>query len=389
MAKRAILTTHDYLRAAALPEATATYTVISHGSIIDKTKEILEEKGFKIERELYRCNEGAQIAQGVYHMSHPNIMDAEMGIMFCWANSYDKSMKFRCSIGGYVHQSLASIIGGNMDNFKRVHTGNADEVVVETIQEQIDKAEEYFKELIADKETMKNTEISTEMRAAVAGRLYFNHDLLNGEQMGMIKTEFEKPSFVYSGVQNSVWALYNNIILALQKSHPRTWMSQQSMIHYFLCEYMKIQTGVIESSGLNKSPDEKPKEVTIQDPAQVDLEDMIKEVESEKEVEVGETFAKEADVVITVENPEITPVEATEEEVNHELHGVDNNNVEMTVENKTAIEAVLEEEEEVLTATAEVDEESWPCLKCGNMQASTAVFNDGQLCTSCFDDLPF
>lgn len=381
MAKRPVLTTHDYLRSAALPEATETYTVISHGSIIDKTKEILEEKGFKIERELYKCNEGAQIAQGIYHLSHPKIMDPEMGIMFCWANSYDKSMKFKCSIGAYVHQSLASIIGGNMDNFKRVHTGNADEVVVDTIKEQIEKAEEYFKELIQDKETMKNNDISVEMRAAVVGRLYFNHDLLNGEQMSMIKTEFEKPSFQYSGIQNSIWALYNNIILALQKSHPRTWMDQQSMIHYFLCEYIKIQNNVIQENNLNNVPVKEPVNKVEVAPNQIDLEDMIEEVESEKGV--GQQFAESADEVITMERPV-----ATEEDLNHELHGVDNTDVEMTVE-KTAVETVLEEEEEVLTKIEDKGGDTWPCLKCGTEQSPTAVFHDGQLCESCYNEEAF
>lgn len=393
MAKRPVLTTHDYLRSAALPEATETYTVISHGSIIDKTKEILEEKGFKIERELYKCNEGAQIAQGIYHLSHPNIMDPEMGIMFCWANSYDKSMKFKCSIGAYVHQSLASIIGGNMDNFKRVHTGNADEVVVDTIKEQIEKAEEYFKELIQDKETMKNNNISVEMRAAVVGRLYFNHDLLNGEQMSMVKAEFEKPSFQYSGIQNSIWALYNNIILALQKSHPRTWMDQQSMIHYFLCAYIKIQNKVTQENNLNNVPVKEPVNKVEVAPNQIDLEDMIEEVQKEvKDPEsltntlntetVGQEFAESADEVITMERPV-----ATEEDLNHELHGVDNTDVEMAVTNKTAMEQVFEEEDVALEV--EEDENSWPCLKCGGIQPSTAVFNDGQLCTECFNEEAF
>src|ERR1019366_4018691 len=99
MPKRATLTTQDYLINAALPVQTETYTVISHGDVIKKTKEVLAAKGFEIERELYRCNDGAQVAQGVYHLKYGD--DPDMGMMFAWSNSYDKTMRFKCSIGGY------------------------------------------------------------------------------------------------------------------------------------------------------------------------------------------------------------------------------------------------------------------------------------------------
>ena len=402
MPKRTSITTVDYLINATLPEATDTYTVIPHGDVINKVRELLNEKGYSIERELYRCNEGASVAQGVYHLKNSN--DPDMGMLFAWSNSYDKSMKFKCSMGGYVHASLASIIGGNMHKFTRKHTGTADTETFDAIKEQIDGGDQYFKDLVADKELMKTIPLTADVRAALMGRLYFVHELVTGEQMSIIRGEFNKPSFVYTGIADSVWSMYNAIIFALQKAHPRTWMDQQSMVHYFLTEFINTPSAVAVVSDEEELNGETVEEILDIEKAptnQVDLEDMIKEVVAEnpelnpiiepgiKQPEVGEIFAKEADTVITVENPEVKQEEATEEEVNHELHGVDNNNVEMTVENKTAIEAALEEEEEVLTATAEVDEESWPCLNCGNMQPSTAVFNDGQLCTSCFDDLPF
>ena len=88
--KRSTLTTQDYLTNAPLPEATDSYTVIPHGMIIQNTKDILTKKGFEIERELYRCNPGAQVAQGIYHIKYGN--DPDMSMMFAWSNSYDKSM---------------------------------------------------------------------------------------------------------------------------------------------------------------------------------------------------------------------------------------------------------------------------------------------------------
>ena len=135
MAKRPILTTQEYLINAALPEATDTYTVIPHGTIIDTTRTALKAKGLEIERELYRCNEGAQIASGIYHIKYGN--DPDMGMLFAWTNSYDKSTKFKCTMGGYVHESLSTVVGGNMGSWGRKHTGNADNLALNQIDDQI------------------------------------------------------------------------------------------------------------------------------------------------------------------------------------------------------------------------------------------------------------
>jgi hypothetical protein len=32
-----------------------------------------------------------------------------------------------------------------------------------------------------------------------------------------------------------------------------------------------------------------------------------------------------------------------------------------------------------------IDDSSWPCLGCGEMQGGDAIFHDGQLCTKCND----
>src|SRR5437870_1680629 len=119
MPKRAGVTTKEHLTSAPLPEQTDTYTVIPHGFVINKTKEVLDRKGFDIVRELYRCNESADVAQGVYHLKFEGEQDPEMGMMFAWSNSYDKSMKFKCSVGGYLNSSQSIIISGNMGSWGR------------------------------------------------------------------------------------------------------------------------------------------------------------------------------------------------------------------------------------------------------------------------------
>ena len=372
MSKRPSTTTHEYLINAALPEQTDTYTVIPHAAIISRTKDALAKKGFVIERELYRCNEGAQVAQGIYHLKYGS--DPDMGMLFGWANSYDKSMRFKCSIGGYVHASLASIIGGNMDTFGRKHTGSADEEVFDKIDEQIENAELYFSQLIADKDAMKVLVAPAELRAQFMGKIYFINDLITGEQLSTVKAEFKKPSFVYDGIENSVWQMYNAIIYSLQKAHPKTWMDQQRMIHYLLCREYNITPDFV-----------KPEPLPVHEPStQLDLEDVIKEVEQEEKLKEKAALAEE----LILEQPghllndiekEEEPVAVTEEPlVLEEAPWHD----EPKVVFEDAASLNLAVPEPVLDEPVD-DDGSWPCLSCGEMQGPNDVFHDGQLCDKC------
>ena len=232
MATRAGTVARNILVDAALPMATETYTVISHGSIINNTMKALHAAGFQVVDEVYKCNSGAQVAQGLFKIQHGD--DPDMGMMFAFANSYDKSMRFKCAIGGFIHANEMSVISGNIMSYGRKHTGTADDEVAETIQEQIDNAEAYFTQLVADKEAMKNITLTERQFAELLGVLYMEYGILTGEQMGIIKREFKKPSFNYTTAPDSLWTLYNHILVALDKSHPRTWMDQQKVVHFHL-----------------------------------------------------------------------------------------------------------------------------------------------------------
>jgi hypothetical protein len=45
--------TEEYLRKTQLPEATESYTVIPHGTVIDTVRAMLEQYGFIVTNELY------------------------------------------------------------------------------------------------------------------------------------------------------------------------------------------------------------------------------------------------------------------------------------------------------------------------------------------------
>jgi hypothetical protein len=386
MGKRASLTTQEYLVTAALPEATETYTVIPHGSVIDKTKTALQNKGFEIERELYRCNQGAQIAQGVYHLKYGD--DPDMSMLFAWSNSYDKSMKFKCCIGGYVHSSLSTILGAaSMGSWNRKHTGDADNEAFDMIDAQIEEAEDFFKQLVADKEVMKMIPITEQVRGELMGRIYFVHELLTSEQLSTVRNQFNKPSFTCSGVENSVWAMYNAIILSLQQAHPKTWMDQQRMIHWFLCDHFKISAGVLGLVQENSVTIEEP----VVDPNQLNIIDEIEKTEEDMKMNTNfdnegpePSPVREGAIVLHIAPEAVDSSQGgapfvgmqepikTEAELSQELYGVNNDNAEATLSTAMRVET-----------ESEVEDNSWPCLECGEFQGPEDLFNEGQLCTKC------
>ena len=72
----------------------------------------------------------AKVAQGVYHLASTE--DEEMGMMFAWTNSYDKSTRFQCAVGAFVNVCSNGMLCGDMANYARKHTGKADHYTIKS-----------------------------------------------------------------------------------------------------------------------------------------------------------------------------------------------------------------------------------------------------------------
>jgi hypothetical protein len=233
-------TTRNYLENAPLPNHGKSYTVISHKQVIDNTKQLLQDSGFVIQNEIYRANMNANVAQGIYHILPINTVDPtimeekELGMMFAWTNSYDKSTRFQCAIGAYVMVCHNGMVAGDMMNFRRKHTGSADHDIRMQISNQIKNGEKYYKRILTDRDAMRNTELSLQEQAEIAGRLYINEDILDAAQMSCVKAELEKPTYDYQCDQENAWTFYNHVTHALKKAHPRDWLSDSQNFHDFM-----------------------------------------------------------------------------------------------------------------------------------------------------------
>lgn len=266
------------LKAVPLPVKTDTYTVISHGFIIDEVKKGLAKAGFEILAEEYRANNNLEVARGSYVIKRSE--DPDFLMSFNWTNSYDKSTKFQCAVGGFIWENNAYVIEKEDNTFIRKHTGDADTLVQETIADKIANAEKYYLSVLDAKCKMENIKVSRGQVAKILGDLYFNFDMISIEQLSGIKKEYTKPSYVYSTDSDSLWTVYCHILTVLKTAHPKLWIHQQGFVHNYLkINYLTLTDPVVTTvptsimDTLLKAPS-----IPV-DPAQIDLIDAIAEAE--------------------------------------------------------------------------------------------------------------
>ena len=238
MPKKIAECTKAHLVSVPLPNHGATYTVISHQSVMDYVYTELAAAGFSVVNEEYRCTADGNIAHGIYKLNFNS--DPELSMMFAWTNSYNKQVRFKCGVGAYINLTGTSMVCGDMGSWARKHTGTADEETIKTIQEQIANANMYYNQLCSDKESMKGITLNKRKQAQLLGILFAEYQILTTEQASIIRQQMDRPSHVYAD-SNSLWAFYNYVTIALQHSHPKTWMEDQRVLHYFISTVNNFQ----------------------------------------------------------------------------------------------------------------------------------------------------
>jgi Domain of unknown function (DUF932) len=228
----------SFIRSFDAPEKTRTYTPVSHSNVIDLVKESLHKKGLEIVSTDYRASKEGRVVQAIYNLSHRT--DKEIGMMFAWANSYDKSMRFKAAIGGQVIVCSNGMIRGDMSSYSRKHNGNADEEIFLEIENQLLIAENQYNKILLDRDVMKEVVVPEKRFLEVIGGMFFKHDLINTEQMSVIKTECLAPSYDYDCGKDTLWATYQHITHSLKTTHPRDYMAVQQKVHKHLCTEFNV-----------------------------------------------------------------------------------------------------------------------------------------------------
>ena len=335
MPKKIQHTTKANLISVPLPNHGTTYTVISHQFVIDYAYQALANAGFGIVDEEYRCTADGQIAQGIYKLNFNN--DPELSMMFAWTNSYNKQVKFKCVVGAYINNSGSVMISGEVGSWVRKHTGTADTEVKDTIDTYISNAYMYYNQLCADKAAMEVVTLNKRKQSQLLGVLFAEYEILTTEQASMIRDQMKRPLQVFANT-DSLWAFYNFVTNALQSSHPKTWMEDQRILHYFIgtiCDFSAPPQAVSTPVNNLSAPVEEEEVVDplYADPGQTNILDQIAEAELsdnqvvQEEVETEEVLHQSEEIIldITEAKEDVLSLEPTEEDhIQFEAEGVVN-----------------------------------------------------------------
>ena len=266
-----------HLISVALPAHGDTYTVISHESVIDMSITALVNAGFTIVKEEYRATADGQVAQGIYKLNYMG--DPDLSMMFAWTNSYNKQVRFKCGVGAYVNKTGTVMVCGDIGSWSRKHTGTADTETQKTIDEQVANAHMYYDQLCADKTAMESITMNKRKQAQMLGILFAEYQILTTEQASIIRDQMKRPSHVYSD-SNSLWAFYNYVTIALQQSHPKTWMEDQRILHMFISEVNRFAPVNAPAPLYVATPIVTESEFV--DPNQINLLDQIADLEADQ-----------------------------------------------------------------------------------------------------------
>jgi hypothetical protein len=136
----------------------------------------------------------------------------------------------------------------------------------------------YYDQLVSDKEAMKQVPMNKRKQAQMLGILFAEYQILTTEQASIIRNQMDKPTYAFEEAE-SLWAFYNYVTIALQISHPKTWMEDQRILHYFISSIIGSQAPAIPTPVVVIEP-----EVFV-DPNQTNLLDQIAEVEAEEVID--------------------------------------------------------------------------------------------------------
>ena len=279
MPKKIAECTKAHLVSVALPNHAATYTVISHQSVIDYVYTELATAGFSVVDEEFRSTADGQIAQGIHKLSFNS--DPELSMMFVWTNSYNKQVRFKCGVGAYINLTGTTMVCGDMGNWVRKHTGTADTEVKSTIDDYISNAHMYYNQLCSDKAAMEVVTLNRRKQSQLLGVLFAEYEILTTEQASMIRDQMKRPQQVFNNT-DSLWAFYNYVTNALQSSHPKTWMEDQRVLHYFMSSinnFAVVPTPVVVPVVIED-------ETAFVDPNQTNLLDQIAAAEADLEADL-------------------------------------------------------------------------------------------------------
>jgi hypothetical protein len=261
--------TESFLRDSShIPQHGGRYKVITNASVLDTVRAELAAAGLIVDRELFSSN--GKVTVGNHYMSYGT--DPNIGIVFTWVNSYDKSTKFHCSVGLHFKDNDGVMMTSDMAFFMRKHTGTADVEMVDNVKKQIGHTDSFYNELLRRKTSMEAVLVNKNQCGEIMGKTFIN-DYLKADQLTTSKHYYDK--WFKDSEEISLWNVYAGLAYSIQNSHPKFYT--RSHIGCFDTVYDELKHTILSNP---VTPQEAfPVNIIDTDPNQINIFDVIAEEE--------------------------------------------------------------------------------------------------------------
>lgn len=260
-------TTKESLVETSVPDIGA---VLSHKFIMEFMEESLSECGYSIEEEIYRATSDGSIAQCTYKLGK--------GKLIAWTNSYLPGMRFKCGSGIYFKTGACLIQDKEAHLFRNV---DVDVRVKNEIKDIIQGIEFTYAKSIKFLNSMKSLIINDIQQGALLGILFGSHKVLTSEQAAQIAKQIKTSEDI------TMSAFYNNVAMALQRTHPKSWVDNHRVVFDTILNY--TDKYIYSKTDLQDVVENDVVDEVIVDPNQVNMLDQIQEIEKEQAAEIDET----------------------------------------------------------------------------------------------------
>jgi hypothetical protein len=261
--------TESYLRDSVhIPQHGGRYKVITNASVLDTVRAELAAAGLIVDRELFSSN--GKVTVGNHYMSYGT--DPNIGIVFTWVNSYDKSTKFHCSVGLHFKDNDGVMMTSDMAFFMRKHTGTADVEMVDNVKKQIGHTDSFYNELLRRKTSMEALLVNKNQCGEIMGKTFIN-DYLKADQLTTSKHYYDK--WFKDNEEISLWSVYAGLAFSIQNSHPKFYT--RSHIGCFDTVYDELKHTILSTPVTLQEAF--PVNIPETDPNQINIFDVIAEEE--------------------------------------------------------------------------------------------------------------
>lgn len=225
---------------APIPAMTSTYSPIAHSEFLSELRHKLGENNYEIKGQRLFVNGSGTKLVGFYDVQESGVVapdDFGFRMSIGFKNSYDKSMTATLVVGATVIICSNGMISGDLITFRRKHTGSVLEELREKMQQGVLSMNASFARLVTDADIMRNYELTMRQKSEILGVMYFEKEIVTPTQLSIVKKELIG-SESFRG--NTLWDLYNNVTVALKKSHPLRYVEDHIRLHDFMSDIAGI-----------------------------------------------------------------------------------------------------------------------------------------------------